>query len=146
MPGLLDIAVSEAFVTVGTTKVDVPGISAAGIAALMGRFPEIRMLMSGKELNLKPDAIMTLAPQAIAAIIAAGVGSAGDEAYEARAATLGVGLQLEFIETIINVTMPGGVAPFVARLTALMGGLETGLSAVSGENRTSTADMKSPKA
>jgi hypothetical protein len=92
MPGLLDIAVQTAEVQ----GVTVYGGSARGIAYLFGRFPEIRMLMS--EMQVSVDRII---------------------AAEEKAASLPVGVQVEFLEPILRITMPGGVGPFVASLEKL---------------------------
>ena len=48
MAGLLDIADIVETVTINGTRVDVPGISAEGIAHLLNRFPEIRAAVTGK--------------------------------------------------------------------------------------------------
>jgi hypothetical protein len=127
MPGLLDIAVQTAEVQ----GVTVYGGSARGIAYLFGRFPEIRMLMS--EMQVSVDRIIGMAPEAVAAIIAVGCGyvPGGHDAdgkpitaemqiaAEEKAASLPVGVQVEFLEPILRITMPGGVGPFVASLEKL---------------------------
>lgn len=144
MPGLLDLAPSQKTVTIGTTAVPVKGVSAKGIVYIMGRFPEARMLMTGKAVDVTPESLMKLAPEALAAIIAAGLGFPGDEAQEDAAAALPLEAQVDLIEAIAAVTMPKGVAPFVDRLTKLMGGVESGINQVSARH-SSTAGMKSPR-
>lgn len=121
MAGLVDIAPQTDSVSVGAVKVPVYGVSAKGIAHLLGRFPELRMLMSGKAVTA--EALMAIGGDVVAAIIAAGCGYPGDADQEAAAGRLGVSVQADFLEAIIGLTMPQGVGPFVERLQALMGNL-----------------------
>jgi len=82
MAGLLDIADIVETVTINGTRVDVPGISAEGIAHLLNRFPEIRAAVTGKSVPV--DRWLAMGVDAVAAIIAAGCGAPGDPAYKAR--------------------------------------------------------------
>ena len=79
MVSLLDIADQQKTVTIRDKDVAVFGISAQDIVYLFGKFPELRLLMSGKQADLTPETLLKLAPGAVAAAIAAGTGSAGDE-------------------------------------------------------------------
>jgi hypothetical protein len=119
MAGLLDIADIVETVTINGTRVDVPGISAEGIAHLFNRFPEIRAAVTGKSVSAERWAAMGV--DAVAAIIAAGCGAPGDPAYEAKARKLPATAQADLLEAIMKVTMPDGIAPFVQRLTAMLG-------------------------
>lgn len=119
MPGLLDIAESFKTVTVKGVPIEVPGISAEGIAYLFHRFPIIRQLISGKNADLSPEALAKLAPDAVAAILAAGTGNPNNPKAEQVAAKLGAEDQLALLEAIVGETMPAGVAPFVERFSAL---------------------------
>lgn len=119
MPGLLDVARSTRFVSVGEVRVDVPGVSAKGLAVLFSRFPVFRELFAGREPDLTPDAIVSLAPDVVAAVIAAGTGSPGLYEAEEAAASLSLADQLALVEAILDATIPGGVGPFVERLTRL---------------------------
>ena len=56
------------------------GVSAKGRASLLGRFPELRMLMTGQEVEA--DQFMAVGGDAVSAIIAAGCGYPGDEKAE----------------------------------------------------------------
>lgn len=123
MPGLLDIAISSQTVTVNEVAVPVYGVSARGIAYLFERFPELRMLLTGKAPDLSPDAIVKLVPDGIAAIIAAGCGSPGDPAAEKVADGLSAHHQVAFLEKIVKLTMPEGAGPFVEMLARVAGGL-----------------------
>ncbi|MBX9757208.1 MAG: hypothetical protein K2Y29_00415 [Beijerinckiaceae bacterium] len=121
MAALTDIAPTVRFVTVGALRIEVYGISVRGFAHLLGRFPELRKLMSGVQPD--PAALMDMFPDAIAAIIAAGTGKPGDPAAEAVADGLPVETQLDFLAEIIPLSMPSGIVPFGERLTSLMGSL-----------------------
>lgn len=124
MAGLLDIAP----ISTKLHGVTVTGVSVKGVAYILDRFPQARMAMTGRELNLTVADIMVLAPQAIASIIAVGCGIVPDgtpegEArqleHEAAASELVVGIQMEFIDAILKATLPGGVGPFVKTLEQL---------------------------
>ena len=138
MVSLLDIANQQKTVTIREKDVAVFGISAQDIVYLFGKFPELRLLMSGKQADLTPETLLKLAPGAVAAAIAAGTGSAGDEQAEAVAARLGLGEQLDLLAAIFDLTFPQGVGPFVQKLDAL--GLLRSADGASGWDR----DMKSP--
>lgn len=130
MPGLRDIAPSHKSVTVNGTAVPVLGVSAEGVATLIDRFPEFRALLTGRTGEFTADNLRKLVPDAIAAIIAAGTGSPGDADVEAVAATLPLHLQVEFMEAIVEQTMPNGVGPFVALFERLAGGLGVGATSI----------------
>ena len=139
MVSLLDIADQQKTVTIRDKDVAVFGISAQDIVYLFGKFPELRLLMSGKQADLTPETLLKLAPGAVAAAIAAGTGSAGDEQAEAVAARLGLGEQLDLLAAIFELTFPQGVGPFVAKLDAL--GLLKSADGASGWAQ----DTKSPE-
>lgn len=115
MPGLVDLAGRHETVE----GVRVTGITAAGLASLLGRFPELRKYASG--VPVTTDELIGIAPAALAAIIAAGIGAPGDDEQEGAAAALPLSLQADFLEAIIRMTAPGGVGPFVERVLRLMG-------------------------
>lgn len=126
MPGLLDIAPSREVVTIRGTAVEVTGVSAQGFAELLGRFPELRKLMTGIEVEV--DSLFRLAGSAIAPIIAAGTGAPGDDKAEAVAGSLSVDEQSELLEAIVRQTFPKGIGPFAARLGGLAQSLGAGAS------------------
>lgn len=123
MVGLLDIAPAVETVDVRGSKVSIYGVSAKGIAHLLGRFPELRMLMSGKEVAI--EQLMTMGGDAVAAIIAAGCGYPGDEKAEVMAGSLPIETQADLLAGILKLTMPRGVGPFVEKLARLGGLLDT---------------------
>ena len=114
MTSLLDIAPSSETVDINGQKVSVYGVSAKGIASLLGRFPELRALMSGRQVD--PEKLMSMGGDAVAAILAAGTGSPGDEEAERIAGLLSVEQQADLMESILRLTLPRGVGPFVEKL------------------------------
>ena len=117
MVGLVDIAPAVATVTVREQEVPVYGVSVHGIANLLGRFPELRMLMTGKSVDA--ERLIELGPDAVVAIIAAGTGAPGDEPTEEAARREAIEVQADFLEAILKVTLPGGLGPLVERLQRL---------------------------
>ncbi len=117
MVGLLDIAPLTQTVTIRDQQVEVTGVSAKGVAQLLLRFPELRALISGREVGL--DQLLALGGDIIAAIIAAGCGQAGDEGAEIAAGRLGLDDQAELLAAIMSLTMPQGLGPFVDKLARM---------------------------
>jgi hypothetical protein len=129
MVGLIDIAPAVETVTVRGTPVPVFGVSAAGIAYLLRKYPEIRMLLSGK--MPETERLFDLGGGVVAAVIAAGTGAPGSEEHEAVAMSLSINDQITLVEAIMRVTMPEGFGPFAARLQAI--GDRVGLAASATE-------------
>lgn len=117
MRGLLDIAPRTVTVDVGDVKVGVCGVSVRGVAGLLARFPALQTLLSGREVT--PDKLAEIAPDAVAAIIAAGTGYPGNPEAEKIADELPIDAQAELLSAILKVTMPKGVGPFVEKLQGL---------------------------
>jgi enoyl-CoA hydratase/carnithine racemase len=117
MVGLIDIAPLVETVDVQGSPVTVHGVSARGLASLLGRFPELRMLMTGQEVQA--EQLIAMGGDAVAAIVAAGCGYPGDEAAETVAGKLSLDSQADLLATILRLTLPKGVGPFVEKLTAL---------------------------
>lgn len=117
MVGLVDIAPVTTAVTIRSQEVTVTGISARGIALLLARFPELRALMTGREVAL--DELLKLGGDVVAAIIAAGTGAPGDAQAEAAADNLTLEEQADLIAAIVELTMPRGLGPLVDRLSRL---------------------------
>lgn len=136
MVGLIDIAPNIETIGVQGAPVAVHGISAKGVAYLLGRFPELRKLMDG--LEVETEALMAMGGDAVAAIISAGCGYPGDEKAEAVAGRLSLDAQADLLTAILRLTLPSGIGPFVEKLTALGGILDAGQS-------TPARASKSPK-
>lgn len=119
MSSLTEIVGTRESVKIGEQAIDVYGVSLAGIAHLIHRFPELRAIIEGEPEKLTPDAVYGAAPNAVAAIIACGCGLIGDEKAEGIAANLPLETQYELLAAIGRATMPGGVGPFVDKLREL---------------------------
>ncbi len=117
MVGLLDIAPVVDVVEVNGEQVSVPGISVAGIAILLQRYPIL-----GDMLNkgISVESMFTAGPDAVAAIIAAGCGNPGNEQVEQIAKTLNMQTQIDLVAAIIRRTLPKGIGPFVESINKLM--------------------------
>lgn len=120
MVALTDLAPSTRTVRVGGADVSVFGVSAKGIAALLTSFPTLKTAFAGGKIKVDAETVMTVAPDAIASIIAAGCGFPGDAAATAVAEKLSVGDQLTTLQAIAELTMPDGLGPFVETLNKLM--------------------------
>lgn len=118
---LLDIGPLSANVPVGTEgkSLKVSGVSAKGIFIVFQRYPEIAQWFKGGIAKIDPKMLLAEAPEAIAAVIAAGCGSPGDEAAEAVAGSLPIEAQLDVLEAIAKMTFTRGFGPFVQRIVAL---------------------------
>jgi hypothetical protein len=127
MVGLIDIAPKVETIEVQGAPVSVHGISAKGVAHLLCRFPELRMLMTGQDVETAH--LMQMGGDAVAAIIAAGCGYPGDEKAEAVAGRLSIDAQADLLAAILRLTLPAGLGPFVEKLTVLGGILDAAPSA-----------------
>ncbi|WP_291207084.1 hypothetical protein [Hyphomonas sp.] len=117
MVGLIDIAPLTKTVTIRDVAVEVSGVSARGIAQLLARFPELRALVTGREVAI--ENLLTLGGDVVAAIIAAGTGIPGDTAAEQAADRLSIDEQADLLVAVIELTMPRGLGPFVEKLSRL---------------------------
>lgn len=119
MAGLLDIAPAVETVSVRGADIPVYGVSAKGIALLLGRFPELRMLLSGVKKDAAVSGLLATGPDLVAAIIAAGIGFPGDAEQEEAAARLPLDAQAELLATIMRLTFPNGIGSLGEKLAAL---------------------------
>jgi len=137
MVGLVDLIPFKKKVRVAGTEIEVTGIPARRIVALLDRFPELRKMFASRSID--PESIMKLAPDIITAIIAEGTAGRQPEILvgggvvreseamreerlqheEEAADMLGLGDQLDLISEIVLVTFPGGFGPLVKRLEQL---------------------------
>lgn len=119
MSTLLDLVNVGRKVKVGDNEVDVYGVSAEGFVALLVRFPAIMKMMSGSSETMDAQAMMALAPSAVAAFIAAACGNPDNKDAELVASRLPIQSQLDLVETALKLTFPSGVGPFVEKLQGL---------------------------
>lgn len=136
-PGLslADLAAMTVDVPVGTSFITVSGVSAKDALAIFQRFPKLANMLNGFKLATFLEA----APEAAAAIIAAGCGRLGNEEDEAAAAKIGIETQFDILETIGGLTFKTGFGPFVERIMRLA-------NAANSASFTKVPDMKSPPA
>ncbi len=148
MTSLVDIAKRQVTVSIQGMDIPVQGISAEGLVHLMDRFPKFRTLIfpaemapgaaeadtsvlpkggrrSGAvraptELSDAPS-LMSMFPEALPAILAAGTGHLGERDHEEAARRLGAADQIDLLDKIVELTMPNGIVAFLARLTELFG-------------------------
>lgn len=106
-----------ASVFVNGTEIKVSGLSAKSIAALLGRFPELRTLLSGGELEI--DRLFEMGGDVVGALIAAGCGYPGNRDAEAVATHLPLDAQADLGAAILRLTMPQGFGPFVEKMSRL---------------------------
>lgn len=120
MTSLLDVAnIAKPVPLSSGQSLAVAGISALGIAHLMTKFPELRNMLGGRKQEITPDRLFEAAPDAVAAIIAAGVGHPGEPEYEKAAAGLPLGDQLDLVMAVWEATAPNGLGPFLDKLAQL---------------------------
>jgi hypothetical protein len=118
---LYDIANFGEDVEVGNgQKLRVKGISAQGCLVLLMRYPDFQKWIGGKALQLSD--VMLLAPDVIAAVIAAGTGKPGDVDAEDIAGSLPVETQTDLVEAIYRQTFRSGFGPFALRVLKLYEG------------------------
>ena len=110
MVGLIDVAPSVETIVVQSAPVAVHGISAKGLAILLGRFPELRKLMTGQEVET--EQLMAIGGDAVAAIIAAGCGYPGDDAAESVASKLSLDAQADLLAADPAADPAEGYRPF----------------------------------
>ncbi len=112
MAGLADI-IPASEVVHGVT---IRGISFRAVGDLFARFPELNALLGG---TASPASV---GGDAVAAIIAAGCGCAGDPEQEGLAGNLPVDVQLDLLVAVIGLTIgKKGIGPFLQKLAALGG-------------------------
>lgn len=120
MTSLLDIAPERVSVVVHGHSLEVEGLTVGDLAALMRRFPELRQLFGGAS-DAALDGLAATVPGLAAAVIASGLGHAGDEAHETQAAKLPAWAASELFGAIVRLTMPAGIGPFVEGLVTAFG-------------------------
>ncbi len=119
--GLLDVLPLSEKITINGKEIVVHQLSGRGIGELLQRFPDlIQVFDKSVEEGIKFDIMKRVSPQAIAPIIAAACGNAGDPRAEAIADALSLPDQIKILKIVHRLTMPEGFGPFVAELNSLL--------------------------
>lgn len=123
MDDLLDLAPAEETVPIRGKNLLVRGVPSKGIIAILRRFPDLAGVIEGGTSDVEKLAalVMAIGGDVIVAIIVAGLGHAGDKAYEDKAETLPVGDQFSLILATLRASFPNGLASLAAEIKALRG-------------------------
>jgi len=119
MVSLVDIVPQTRTVALSIGEVELRGLGLRHIADLLVRFPELRKLWAGGAPALDVDTLIEAAPDAVGAIIA--IAASQPEAAETIGDALSLDDAAECLIAIRELTMPGGVDPFVEKLSRLLG-------------------------
>lgn len=118
MVSLVDIGPSKGAVELRGQNVEVNGLTASHIVAILLQFPEVRKILAEKEADL--GMLISQFPLAVGMIIASGTGKDADQATIDVAMNLGVGEQYAILEKIVELTFPKGVKSFLDGVSAAM--------------------------
>lgn len=148
MTSLLDIGPLTGLVHVRDKEVEVRGISGKVFFHLLDDFPELRKLMSGAGIEIKPEHLLKQVPGAVSSVIAAACGHARDKDAIAAADDLTIGEQTEFLVKIWELTFPRGVGRFTAALEGIMratgSGWAPGMPSPEQSSNSSIPDTQEP--
>lgn len=120
MVSLVDLGPLKKTVPIRGLDIEVKGITAHDIFALLQDYPELRYVLAGKKTE--GDVVVSLIngiPGSLGSIIAAATGHAGEPEHIGAAQTLTVGEQTLILEAAIELTFPQGVSSFAASLAKL---------------------------
>lgn len=121
MTSLLDIGPLTKKVPIRGLEIEVTGITALSLFEILRDVPDLRRLVSGKEITAgNAAAMLSAVPAALGGVIAAATGHLGDKDHIAAALGLSAGEQSSLIQAIVELTFPQGVKSFVDGLTALL--------------------------
>lgn len=120
MVSLVDIVPQSRTVELSIGAVELRGLGLRHIADLLVRFPELRKLWAGGAPALDIDTLIETAPDAVGTIIA--IAASQPEAAATIGDVLSIDDAAECLIAIRELTMPGGVDPFVEKLSRLLGG------------------------
>jgi hypothetical protein len=129
MPSVADIVPRSKPVQLGGQVVEVRGIGVDTIAAVVGRSEVLRRLIETRSFEgLDPWELLRLAPEAVCYVIASATCDLEADPFdpdcdkfnaEQRAIRrLALDDQVELLATVFEVSMPGGLNPFVDRVLA----------------------------
>jgi hypothetical protein len=118
MNSLLDLGPLTEEVEIRGVKLTVRGLTAANLFKLFADFPDMQEALA--QMGTTSSAILELAPDLFAKIIAIATGSPGDAAVIAKAQELGATDQMAILSAVQRLSFPQGFGPFVEQITRLM--------------------------
>lgn len=126
MVGIVDIAPVRRFVETEGQRIDVPGVSAEGLAYLLSQFPqfmELRQLIGASKDGSADKELSTLlfamGPKMLHEVLAAGCGYPGDPVALERVAEYDLTTQADLLDAILSKTLSKGLDHFLGRLTSI---------------------------
>ena len=128
MVSLVDIVPQKKTVRIAAGDLELRGLGLRQIADLFLQFPNLRNIFVEGAPEITAAELIVQAPDAIASIIAEAAGQ--PEAADALAGGGGLAPDelLDCLVAIRDLTFPRGVAPFLDKLTVLVGGAGAGPS------------------
>lgn len=121
MVGLTDLVSRAEPVTIRGQVIEVKGVSVALITDLLANSDELKRLFAQKDIaaNMIQN-LLTFAPIAVAQVIAAATGKAGDlQTINFALQELTAGESTLLLEAVVKLTFPQGLKSFVDGLTTL---------------------------
>jgi hypothetical protein len=119
MVSLIDIVPQTRRVQINGGEVELRGLGLRQVAGLLVRFPELRKAFVEGAPAFDVEELLVLAPDAIGSLIAEAAGQ--PEAADNIADALALDDLAECLLAVRDLTMPNGPAPFLDRLTRLLG-------------------------
>jgi hypothetical protein len=116
---LLPAARRTKTISVLGVDVEVRSLKLREVAEIMWDFPEIRALMSERQVDA--EVLLRIAPRAAATIIAAATGNAGKEAEIDAIGELAPGTQLALLFAALELSMPEGISPLLEAVARVFG-------------------------
>lgn len=131
MVSLLDLKRRYADVPTDAGEVRMWAVSVVGITHLVSAFPLAKKLMNGSATDEDFDvpALLNLAPDFVAELIAAGADMPGDPAYVKAASEASIGDQAALVAGVLEASLPKGAAPFREALAKIGAALNSGTKA-----------------
>lgn len=120
MTSIMEIAPLTKQVKIGDAMLDVYGVSLNAAVDLCVRFPALQRIIFGGRDQIDAANIIQTMPGAVPALIASGCGMHGKPEGEEKAGLFAIETQLDILEAVFEMTMPGGAVPFAKRLKAWM--------------------------
>lgn len=127
MTSLQDIgSLSEEITVSRNVTLQLYGVTTESLFHLMGKFPEIKLLMQRRAAEIKPERIMEMTPRIVSYIIGAGLTDPDiDDHFKTieknakLARRLGLADQLKAVNKVFELSFPEGVGPFVEQMQLL---------------------------